>query len=265
LTNLLDQLRATACRFDAAVGAGLVAHYHVAAQYLEELLSDDEKACLAAMPARPCRYVLLPRFVRRELAGMLKLPSPRREPSVPVPWTATRRAKRHTARSARSGSRRAGDPPDPEAESERRPGRRAALDRDVKSSNQDGISKLKLTRKPADRTSWSPESCQDSAIRRQPLEITLRTSTDPRLYRQLEQDSADIAARLEGWAEIHFAGTSAELQSWVAGCRAMLARRRRLLEAFDKLSDELDETYAEQSQRDNIIDLLLELAEKDAA
>lgn len=118
MTNLLNQLRANARRFDAAVGAGLVARFHVGAQYLEKLLSDDE-ACLAAMLARPCRYVLPPRFVRHELAGMLKLPSPRPEPSVPVPRTVTRRAKRHTARSR---PERAGDPPDPEAEAECHPG-----------------------------------------------------------------------------------------------------------------------------------------------
>jgi hypothetical protein len=198
MANLLDELRANARRFDAAIGHGLVADYDGASEYLEQLLAElpaDMRERLATEPAerrcwRWCPPTRAVRRMRRALAGLVGRPWPQCERSLPaVPRRVAVRLKRRKRRARRRACGRQGaDPPD--FESERRPTASRAAHFDDKflgdirkNAGSPIIEGRRPSRNAAKSAGWLPQGSQFSAGWRQQPENTSEFFSDPRSCR----------------------------------------------------------------------------------
>jgi hypothetical protein len=82
---------------------------------------------------------------------------------------------------------------------------------------------------------------------------------------QFDGRAEEILGAIDEWASVHLGGASEEIRAWVGGARAMLSRRRRLIEQIFTLLDTVDETFDEEALREEMVRTLVDLAEREPA
>ena len=80
---------------------------------------------------------------------------------------------------------------------------------------------------------------------------------------QFDSRAEEIQSAIEQWCPAHLGGAPEELRAWVGGTRAMLDRRRGLIEQIFTLLDAVDETFDEEALRDEMVRALADLAERE--
>jgi hypothetical protein len=78
---------------------------------------------------------------------------------------------------------------------------------------------------------------------------------------EIEGRAVDLQRTIERWATVHLDNANNEIHAAIDGIRGMLERRRMLLDQIDIFIDALDDNHGEEGTREEMLAVLIELAE----